>query len=476
MIIEVKNPRTGKIDFEFTAASSEIVEQKAQRLRRNQKDWQALGVEGRCAALLALADSIEARADEIANALAIDTGRYYFSKREVKGACSNIRRWAQNAAKLMTSEEKKSNLLENVTYENQFVPYELAGFISPWNFPVTLSLIDAVPALAAGSSALIKPSEVTPRFAKPLLEAIQATPQINKVLDIVLGDGVTGAALIENVDLICFTGSVETGRKVASAAAGKFIPAFLELGGKDPVIVLEGSDVERATDAVLRGSILNAGQVCLSIERIYVHQSLGEAFVAKLVDKAKAVELNYPDIHSGEVGPLIFDRQSIVIDRHLKDAVSKGAKVLCGGRIEEHGGGKWVRPTVLTNVDHSMSVMVEETFGAVMPVMMFSSVEEAVRLANDTSFGLSASVIGPDVATAKQVAMQINAGGLSINDCGLTYMTYEPEKTSFNLSGLGGSRMGPASIHRFLRKKALIMQHGAPRPISEFAEALALNG
>jgi len=470
MTISVRNPRTGRVDYEFEPSSRDEVAAKAKRLRENQTDWYALGFEGRSKALVAWSNTIENHKEKIIDALAVDTGRYYLSKREVEGAVANIRRWAKNAPGLLKTEEKESQLVSNVSYDNQYVPYELSGFISPWNFPVTLSLIDAAPALAAGSTALIKPSEVTPRFAEYLLETIQATPEIAGVVDLVLGDGAVGAALIDEVDLICFTGSIATGRKVASSAAANFIPAFLELGGKDPVIVLKDANIDKATDSVLRGSIMNAGQVCLSIERIYVQEDIHDAFVEMLVGKAEDIELNTPDIHQGQVGPLIFDRQADVIAAHIADAKAKGAKILCGGEIEDHGGGKWVRPTILTHVTHDMDIMSEETFGPMMPVMAFQSVDEAVMLANDTTFGLSASVIGADVAQARAVAERVNAGGLSINDCGLTFQTYEPEKTSFNMSGLGGSRMGPGSIYRFMRKKALIMQHGQPRRIQEFGE------
>ena len=470
MTISVRNPRTGKVDYEFEPASKDQVSATAKRLRDNQAAWVALGFDGRANALIAWSNTIESHKDKIIDALAIDTGRYYLSKREVEGAIANIRRWAKNAPGLLKTQEKESELVASVSYDNQYVPYELAGFISPWNFPVTLSLIDAAPALAAGSTALIKPSEVTPRFAEYLLETIRATPEISGVIDIVLGDGAVGAALIDEVDLICFTGSIATGRKVASAAASNFIPAFLELGGKDPVIVLKDADVDKATDSVLRGALLNAGQVCLSIERIYVHSDIHDLFVDMLVRKAEELQLNTPDIHQGQVGPLIFDRQADVIAAHIADAKAKGAKILCGGEIEDHEGGKWVRPTVLIGVTHDMDIMRDETFGPMMPVMAFQSEDEAVMLANDTSFGLSASVIGGDVATARAVAERVNAGGLSINDCGLTFQTYEPEKTSFNLSGLGGSRMGPGSIYRFMRKKALIMQHGQPRRLQEFGE------
>jgi acyl-CoA reductase-like NAD-dependent aldehyde dehydrogenase len=308
----------------------------------------------------------------------------------------------------------------------------------------------------------VKPSEVTPRFVEPLKRAIADVPELARVFAIEAGDGRMGAALIGQVDAVCFTGSVATGRKVAVAAAERFIPAFLELGGKDPAIILPSANLEDAADAILRGSVVASGQVCLALERAYVHESQHDAFVDLLVAKARQVQLNYPDIGKGDLGPLIFDRQADIIDAHLEDAVAKGAVIRCGGKSENLGGGRYCRATVVTNVDHSMKLMTEETFGPVIPVMSYKTVDEAVALANDSEFGLSAAVFAGTLDEARAVAERINAGGLSLNDAALTRETYEAEKNSFGYSGMGGSRMGAAGLLRFYRKKALLMQTGKP--------------
>jgi acyl-CoA reductase-like NAD-dependent aldehyde dehydrogenase len=331
-------------------------------------------------------------------------------------------------------------------------------------------MLDTIPALLAGCAVLVKPSEVTPRFVAPLMASLRDFPELASVLAFVTGDGPTGAAVIEQVDAVCFTGSVATGRKVAEACARRFIPVFLELGGKDPAIVLDSAHPDRAAATVLRASVQATGQACQSLERVYVDARLEAAFLERLVARAEAVTLNYPDIHRGQIGPLIFARQAEIIATQLADAVSRGARILTGGKIENHGGGVWLRPTVVTAVTHEMALMTEETFGPVMPVVGYQGIDEAVRLANDSVYGLSAAVLG-DEATALAVARRLNVGAVSINDGGLTTEVFDAEKNAFNLSGLGASRMGPSGLLRFLRKKALLIQRGTARDMSSLDEA-----
>jgi acyl-CoA reductase-like NAD-dependent aldehyde dehydrogenase len=351
------------------------------------------------------------------------------------------------------------------------VPYALVGVISPWNFPLTLAMIDAIPALLAGCAVIIKPSEIAPRFVDPMKESLAEVPDLP--LAFVQGAAATGAALIETVDALCFTGSVKTGKLVAAACAQRMIPAFLELGGKDPVIVTASADMQRAASIVLRASVLATGQACQSLERIYVDETIAEAFIAELVRQAEAVTLNYPDLHRGQIGPLIFDKQADIIAAELADAASKGARILTGGVIETHGGGRWIRPTVLTNVNHTMTVMTEETFGPILPVMTYRTTDEAIALANDSEYGLSAAVIAGSLEEAEAIALRLEAGAVSLNDGALTNLMYEAEKHSFKLSGLGASRMGAEGMLRFFRKKALLMQTGAPMPLVAMDEANA---
>lgn len=467
--LQARDPRTGELDFQFESTSRESIERAANRLRAAGQDWQALGLDGRIAKLGELADAIGRHHSAIAERLSVDTGRRKIAGREVDGTIGAIHGWLAQAPHLLPEGWTDGRMNPAIRHAPQFVPYSLVGVISPWNFPLTLSMIDTIPALLAGCTVIVKPSEVTPRFVPPLMAAIEEAG-LQDVLSFVQGDGATGAALIDQVDAICFTGSVSTGRKVATAAAGNMIPAFLELGGKDPLVILESADLDKATDAALRGSVLSTGQACQSIERIYVAISIHDIFLDKLTEKANAVELNWPDIGVGHIGPVIFDKQADILQAHIDDAAAKGARILTGGKVENHGGGKWLKPTVLANVTHNMAVMRDETFGPILPVMAFETVDDAIALANDTAFGLSAAVFAGTLEEAEQVGRQIEAGGVSLNDAALTALFHEAEKHSFKLSGMGGSRMGPAGFQRFLRRKALIANTGAPAPIGAFAE------
>ncbi|WP_392534128.1 aldehyde dehydrogenase family protein [Nostoc sp. C117] len=455
--IEVRNPRTGKFDYVIIPPPPRLLVQQCKRTRRAQVSWQQLGIEGRIEALQQWKKAILSERDRLTEALLNDTGRLSISILEIDSFLSSIDRWCRLAPDLL-QESAKNTAIPFIALQQTSVPYPLVGIISPWNFPLLLSTIDTIPALLAGCAVIVKPSEIAPRFVAPLITALNAVPKLRDVLTFVEGAAETGAALIENVDLVCFTGSVATGRKVAEAAAKRFIPAFLELGGKDPAIVLKSANLELATSAILWGSVVNTGQSCLSIERIYVAESIFEKFYHQLIAKAHRLGLAYPTVESGEIGPIIAERQAAIISDHLLDAVEKGAIIHCGGVIEDLGGGWWCRPTVLTQVNHSMKVMTEETFGPIMPIMPFATVEEAVSLANDSIYGLSAAVFAESEAEALEVSQHIDAGAISINDAALTAIMHEGEKNAFKFSGLGGSRMGAAALKRFMRKKAFLIK------------------
>ncbi|HEX7872892.1 MAG TPA: aldehyde dehydrogenase family protein [Sphingobium sp.] len=470
--MQVRNPRTGAFDYAIAPLAAVAVAAEARRLREAQPLWAALTPEERGTVLSAFADAIEKHAGAIADALTIDTGRRKISQVEVAAVTASIRRWAGAAPGIIDKlvDPPRPSAIPSIETVGRLEPYALVGAIAPWNFPLILSLIDVVPALAAGCAAMVKPSEITPRFIAPLRAALAEVPQLAAVFAIVEGDGATGAALVDAVDFIAFTGSVATGRKVAERAARALIPASLELGGKDPMIVLASAQPDYAAAIALRGSIANTGQACQSIERVYVLNAIAAPFLSALVAQAEAVRLNYPDIDVGDIGPFIDGRQARIVEAQLADAVANGAVVHTGGTVETLGGGLYLRPTVLTGVTQEMAIMAEETFGPVIPVTVVDTVDEAVRLANDTPFGLSASVMAGSIAEGEAVAARIRAGAVSINDAGLTAMVWDREKSSFGASGLGPSRMGESAILRFFRRQALFRQHGEAQRLTMISE------
>lgn len=472
--LPVLNPRTGQPDHRITPLDAAEVAAAARALRAAQASWAARPLADRLAILGRFSEALAVHAPAIAAALTLDTGRRHISNVEVQGVRGMIARWQREAPALVEAATSAviPTALPSVTAATRLHPYALVGIISPWNFPLTLALIDAIPALAAGCAVLIKPSEVTPRFITPLMQAIASVPELAAVLRLIEGDGETGAALVGEVDYLSFTGSVATGRKVGEAAARAFIPASLELGGKDPMIILASAEPVAAAQTALRASVVATGQACQSIERIYVARAIAEPFLAALVEAAKAVRPNWPDIDDGEIGPFIFGKQADIVASQIAEALQKGATCLAGGTIEDHGG-KWLRPTVLTNVTPDMAVMAEETFGPVLPVTIFETVEDAVRLANQGVYGLSAAVIAGTLEEAESVAVQLHAGAVSLNDGSLTSLIGEAEKTSFGLSGLGPSRMGASGLMRFFRRQALLRQAGAPIPLAAWAERRA---
>ncbi len=470
--IKVRNPRNGQYDYAFEASSTEDVRAQAETARRAQAEWFGKGLEHRIRVLKAWADALERHTPAIARALSADTARTRISHEEIGAVVYFIHGFCEAAPEVLAQPFKKFKNNADVVFKTTYIPYPLVGVISPWNFPMVLSFIDAIPALVAGATVLVKPSEVTPRFVDPLLASIADVPELAGVVNIVRGGPDVGQAVIAASDAIVFTGSVPTGRKIALAAAEAFIPAFLELGGKDPAVVLAGADLRRAATSVLRSALYNSGQVCYAIERVYVDESTHDAFVAELVQQAATLRRSLAEGDGGHYGPFIFEKQGGIVAAQLADAVAKGARIASGGRVETVDGAVWLDPTIVVDVDHGMAVMTEETFGPVVPVMKFKTEDEAAMLANDTIFGLSGAVFGPDTHTAGDFATRMFAGGVSINDTELQRgMQFDGEKTAFKMSGMGGSRYGATSILRYVRKRALIANEGPVKPLSVLEEA-----
>jgi succinate-semialdehyde dehydrogenase / glutarate-semialdehyde dehydrogenase len=455
----VRNPRTGENDYAFDILDKKTIATVCNRLKDNQMRWHTEGVAFRIKALQDWKIVLAQYQEAIIEALTIDTGRRSESVLEMQILFSSIDRWCATSAAFFAEKIVKPSAIPFIEIHQEVVPYRLVGVISPWNFPLLLSIIDTLPALLAGSAVIVKPSEVTPRFIEPLMQSILEVPELAKIFSYIAGDGKTGAIVGQNADIICFTGSVATGKKVYAACAKQFKPCFLELGGKDAALVFEGADLEHATSSLLWGSVVNCGHSCLSIERIYVQDTIYDAFLEKIISKAQKLKLAYPSVSDGQIGPIISDKQVSIINDHLKDALDKGAKLHTGtGHTEEKGGGIYCFPTIVTGVNHTMKLMKDETFGPILPIMPFKTEEESIALANGTVFGLSGAVFAKTWEEGYRIGQRMDAGAISINDSALTAIIHDGEKNSFKASGIGGTRMGPSAIKRFMRQKAFLVK------------------
>ena len=463
-LLPTRNPRSGGIDYQMPVCAPAEVAATAQALRGAQQAWRIAGVAARVAAMQLWAQALRQDQDAIVAALMQDTGRHTEAVLEFDATMGAIERWCVQAPLLLADEPARQATIPFVRIEQRRWPYPVVGVISPWNWPMMLSLIDAVPALLTGCAVMIKPSEITPRFVDPLRQSLAKVPELQAVLQYVTGGAATGQALVRAVDAVCFTGSVATGRRVGAAAMEAFIPSFLELGGKDAALVLADADLERAARSLAWGGMVGAGQSCMSIERVYVDEAVAPRFVELLTAQVSRLRHCWPDIRSGQIGPIIALPQVDIVRRHLEQALAQGARALTGGQVVNKGGGWWCEPTVLADVRPDMAVVAEESFAAILPVMTFASTEEGITMANSGDYGLSAAVFSRDIDQARAVAGQLMAGAISINDSSLTALVHDAAKQSFKSSGLGGSRMGPSSLQRFYRQQALLINEAAASP------------
>lgn len=433
------DPRTlepvGEVDRTPPGEVPAIVE----RSRKAFQAWSSLSFDERKRHLLAFKRVIVARGEEIAGMVSKETGKpvtdaYPF---DVLTSLNLLDHYARRARKYLG--RRRAGTWPYVTSQGwvQYEPRGVAGVISPWNYPFFLAMIPTVSALAAGCSVVLKPSEKTPLTGQMVADLAAEAGLPADLIQVVHGEGDVGAALIEEVDVIAFTGSTAVGRKVAEAAARRLIPAVLELGGKDPLIVLDDADLRHAARAAVWSGMVNAGQTCVATERIYVVDSVADPFMDEL-DRA------LDDVAAGtgdrrDVGPLIDDRQFEHVQRQIEDAVARGAKVVRGGRPVPGVAGKYLEPTLITDVDHSMSIMREETFGPVIAVMRVPDEETAVRMANDTRYGLHATVWSKDAARARRVATRLRSGTVAINDTSVNFVL-----PTMPFGGAGESGLGSA--------------------------------
>ena len=463
--IVVENPATGEVVATVAATSPAEVGPLVARARAAQPAWEALGFKGRAQVLRRAQGWVTDNADKIVATIVSETGKTHDDAviNEINYAAGAFGFWARHAAGYLADEKLRSvnPFVAGRRLVTRYRPLGVIGVIGPWNYPLTNSFGDCIPALAAGNAVVLKPSELTPLTSQLMAGAMLDCGLPPDVLLVATGGGATGAALVDAVDMVMFTGSTGTGKKVLERAARTLTPVSLELGGKDPMIVLADADVERAASAAAYYSMQNSGQTCISVERVYVEEPIYDEFVDKLTRKVAALRQG---TSSGpgtvDVGAITSAPQMDVVSRHVEQARAAGARVLTGGAARQ-GGGRFYKPTVLVDVDHSMACMTEETFGPTVPVMKVADADEAVRLANDSEYGLSASLWTKDVARGEGLARRIEAGSVCINDAQLNYLALELPMGGWKASGLG-SRHGAPGIRKFCRQQSLLVTRFAP--------------
>ncbi len=461
--IEVENPASGETIATVPALGAAEVAALAAAARAAQPGWQALGFEGRARVLMAARAWLVTNAERVVETICGETGRpadeVQFT--DMGYGISALEFWAANAERMLADEDVETaspSVRGGRKLKLRYAPVGLVGVIGPWNFPLTNSFGDCIPALAAGNAVILKPSEVTPLTSLLMAEMLTAAGIPDGVFAVATGRGEAGAALVEEADFVMFTGSTATGKKVMAKAAETLTPVSLELGGKDPMIVLADADIERAANSAATFGLLNAGQVCISVERIYVEDSVHDEFVARLTEKVSALRQGPPgELGSVDVGAIIFPPQIETIEAHVADAVEHGAEVVLGGhRAEGLGPGRFYEPTVLTGVDHSMRCMREETFGPTLPVMRVADEEQAISLANEGGYGLQASVWTGDVAHGEELARRLEAGVASVNDTAVNYNALELPMGGWKESGLG-SRHGADGIRKYTKRQSILV-------------------
>ncbi len=456
--IEVLNPATGATVGTVAVASAERVAETVARVRANQAEWEALGNEGRYRWLGRLRDWLLDNQERVLDTMQAETGKVRGdTAAETVYLTDLINFYGTKAAKFIGDETVRphSPLAASKKLMVQYRPYPVVGVISPWNFPLALALGDAIPALQAGAAVVVKPSEFTPLGLAEIVEAWKREIGGPDVFDCVHGTGETGGALVDNVDFIQFTGSDRTGRKVMARAADTLTPVSLELGGKDPMIVLSDADLDRAANAATWGGMFNSGQVCLSVERIYVEEPVYDEFVAKLTKAVGALRQGADGkTPEKDVGAMTSPNQRAVVEAQVEDALARGAKALTGGKRLD-GPGDYYEPTVLVDVDHSMTVMRDETFGPVVAVMKVRDTEEALRFANDTRYGLAASVFG-EKERAEKVGRRIEAGAVNVNDVIVNYVLMDVPMGGWKESGVG-FRHGEYGIKKYCRPESIVV-------------------
>jgi acyl-CoA reductase-like NAD-dependent aldehyde dehydrogenase len=458
--IPVENPATGQIIGHVPDMSADQVAQMVAAARAAQPAWAEMGFDARAKVFLRARKWLVDNRDRVARTIVEETGktREDAMLAEVLFIADSFGYWAKSAPKHLKDEKVKSHspFMLGKKLMIRYNPRGVIGVIGPWNYPLTNCFGDGISALAAGNAVVFKPSEITPLTTLLMQECMREAGLPDGLMQVATGRGQTGAALIEHVDYVMFTGSVATGKKVAAKAAETLTPHSLELGGKDPMIVLRDADLERAANGAVFWSMANGGQICQAIERVYVEEPVYDEFVAKVVEKTRALRQGVPgEAGAVEVGAVTFAPQADLMEEHIRDAVEKGAKVLVGGK-RGPGPGRFFEPTVVVDVDHTMKLMQDETFGPILPVMKVRDEDEALEKANDSRYGLNSSVWTKDLAKGERIASQIEAGSTCVNDAVANYAAQELPFGGVKESGIG-VRHSAAGIRKYCHAHSILV-------------------
>src|SRR3954454_11779943 len=464
--IPVENPATGETIAHVPDLSAEQVTELAARARAAQPGWEAPGFDGRAEVFREMRRWLVQNRERMVQTIVEETGktREDAQTTELFLILDSLQFWAKKAPKFLADEKVRGTSAFTIGKKMyvRYLPFGLVGVIGPWNYPLSNSFGDAIPALMAGNSVILKPSEVTPLTSLLIEEGFKASGAPDDVFIIATGRGETGAALTDEADMIMFTGSTKTGKKVMARPAETLTPVSLELGGKDPMIVLKDADLERAANSAVWNGYANGGQICISVERVYVEEPVYDEFVGKVVEKTRSLRQGRPGkMGAVDVGAVTFPPQADIIESHVNDAVEKGAKVLVGGKRAE-GPGRFFQPTVLTDVDHSMLCMTEETFGPTLPIMKVRDAEEALQLANDTRYGLNSSVWTRDIERGEELASRIDAGSTCVNDINTNYAATALPFGGWKESGIG-VRHGAAGIRKYTKSHSVLVTRFGPK-------------
>lgn len=457
---DVMNPANREKLATLPIKSPADVAEAVRKARLAQAEWANLPFQQRAKYLKKLRRVMLEHKEEFINVMVKENGKPRAEALlEIFYISDIITYYTKNGEKWLADEKVGLHLLKTKRALIAYHPVGVVGVISPWNFPLILSFGDIIPALLAGNAVVLKPSEVTPLTTLAMEKYCHEADFPANVLQVVTGLGETGGALIDAADLIAFTGSVATGKKVMERAAKTLTPVLLELGGKDPMIVLKDANMERAVNGAVYGGFFNAGQVCISTERVYVEAPIYDEFVAKVVEGVKKLRVGI-DANNNEnidMGALTFARQLEIVEQQVNDAVSKGAKVVTGGKRRDDLPGLFYEPTILTDVTDDMLIMQEETFGPVLPIIKVADAEEAIRKANDSRFGLASSIWTKNTEKGETLARRIEAGSTCVNDTIVNYMVPEVPFGGIKESGIGFRHGGAASIRKYCRTHSIVI-------------------